>query len=54
MSPTCTSLSPRTKRLSEDDLDGWDYDTWWVPLLDTHAQMVMDAGYSDVRSLKVV
>lgn len=30
-------------------LGGWQVVTWWLPSLDTLAQMVLDAGFSDVR-----
>jgi tRNA (mo5U34)-methyltransferase len=30
-------------------LGGWPNATWWIPSLNTFAQMVLDAGFSDVR-----
>ena len=30
-------------------LGGWDDAVWWLPSLDTFAQMVVDAGFRDVR-----
>jgi hypothetical protein len=32
-------------------MGGWYSATWWLPELDTLAQMVIDAGFSDVRAL---
>ncbi|MHB1784807.1 MAG: class I SAM-dependent methyltransferase [Acidimicrobiales bacterium] len=32
-------------------LGGWEGVVWWIPSLDTLAQMVLDAGYSDVKLL---
>jgi tRNA (mo5U34)-methyltransferase len=36
------------RRLTEY-LSGWSDVTWWTPSLNTFAQMVLDAGFSDVR-----
>ena len=30
-------------------LGGWGNATWWIPSLDTSAQMVIDAGFADVK-----
>jgi tRNA (mo5U34)-methyltransferase len=31
---------------------GWDGVVWWIPSLDTLAQMILDAGFSDVQLLR--
>lgn len=42
-----------TERKLTEYLGGWKDVQWWVPSLDTFAQMVLDAGFADVRVHKI-